>query len=128
MIEHNITMTIVWLCAGGLLLTAAGIAWNTYCDTHYTAPYAFALSTLMFAMSMLLSAVARSPLFHDYAADLIIFNRTAMVMGAFLQFLAVDALAASYNGHRSLLNKALGPVERLYQHWHEGDTDADYTT
>lgn len=122
MIDVSLTMTVIWLLAGLLLMLAAGISWITYCDTRYVAPYAFALSTFLFGVSVLLSAFARSPWGHEYAMQLIVFNRAAMVTGAVLQFLAVDALAASYNAHRSLLNKALRPIERWYDRLHEGDT------
>ena len=114
MIDPSLTMTIIWLVAGALLLGSAALAWVTYCHTRYTVPYAFALASFAFGVVMVINAYIRSPWGYQNALQLIILQRSVFIMGAVLQCLAVDALAASYNGHRSMLRKVLAPLERWY--------------
>lgn len=121
MISPNITMMIIWIAGAASLFGAAALSWLVYYRTQYTAPYAFALSSGAFAVAFLLNAFMRSPLGYEYATQLILVQRSAFITAAILQVLAIDALAASYNDHRSLLRRFLAPIERWYLEQSEDD-------
>lgn len=119
MVGPSYTLVVVFLAGGALIGAAMVMAWLAYLHTRFVTPYAFAVASLMFLLVFLLNAFMRSPVGYPYVETAIIIQRTAFMMGAIMQFLAVDALAASYNGHRSLLRRLLRPAERRYLRWHE---------